>query len=95
MNPVVGLDVSKGESHVQAFLNKGKAYRKSFSVKHTLDGLNSLLDFLQEVTKVSGGLKPSVIFESTGSYHSPIVQFLDEQDYVYIMVNPLVSHRSR
>ncbi|MFS1515439.1 IS110 family transposase [Bacillus sp. SCS-151] len=95
MNPVVGLDVSKGESHVQAFLNKGKAYRKSFSVKHTLDGLNSLLDFLEEVTKVSGGLKPSVIFESTGSYHSPVVQFLDEQDYVYIMVNPLVSHRSR
>ncbi|MFY4777459.1 IS110 family transposase [Metabacillus sp. RGM 3146] len=95
MNPVIGLDVSKGESQVQAFLDKGKPYRKSFSVKHTLDGLDSLLVFLKEVTKASDGMKPSVILESTGSYHSPVVQFLDEQDYVYIMVNPLVSHRSR
>jgi transposase len=27
MNPVIGLDVSKGESQVQAFLDKGKPYR--------------------------------------------------------------------
>lgn len=36
MNPVVGLDISKGESQVQAFLDKGKPYRKSFKVSHTL-----------------------------------------------------------
>jgi transposase len=46
MNPVVGLDVSKGESQVQAFLDKGKPYRKSFSVMHTLDGLDRLLEFI-------------------------------------------------
>jgi transposase len=34
MNPVIGLDVSKGESQVQAFLDKGKQYRKSFSITH-------------------------------------------------------------
>jgi transposase len=50
MNLVVGLDVSKGESQVQAFLDKGKPYRKSFSVMHTLDGLDHLLEFLVEVT---------------------------------------------
>jgi transposase len=33
MNLVVGLDVSKGESQVQAFLDKEKPYPKSFSVK--------------------------------------------------------------
>jgi hypothetical protein len=27
MNPVIGLDVSKGESQVQAFLDKGNASR--------------------------------------------------------------------
>jgi hypothetical protein len=32
MNPVVGLDVSKGESEVQTFLDKGKPYGKSFSI---------------------------------------------------------------
>lgn len=39
MNPVVGLDVSKGESQVQGFLEKGKPYRKNFKVKHVLEGL--------------------------------------------------------
>ena len=39
MNPVIGLDVSKGESKVQAFIDKGKPYRKSFKVSHTIEGL--------------------------------------------------------
>jgi transposase len=30
MNPVVGLDVSKGESQVQAYLDKRKPYKKGF-----------------------------------------------------------------
>ena len=28
MNPVIGLDVAKGESQVQAFLDKKKPYKK-------------------------------------------------------------------
>jgi len=35
MNPVVGLDVAKGESQVQAFLDKSEPFGKSFSMKHT------------------------------------------------------------
>ena len=53
MNPVIGLDVSKGESQVQAFLDKGKPYRKSFSINHDLEGLENLLEFLQEVERSS------------------------------------------
>jgi transposase len=44
MNPVIGLDVSKGESEVQAFLDKGKPYGKSFSINHDLNGLGKLLE---------------------------------------------------
>jgi transposase len=65
MNPVVGLDVSKGESQVQAFLEKGKPYRKSFKVPHTIEGLDLLVEFLEEI-KIETGKKPSVILESTG-----------------------------
>lgn len=54
MNPVVGLDVSKGESQVQAFLDKGKPYRQSFKVSHTVEGLRSLVVFLEEVKNESG-----------------------------------------
>nr|WP_157801023.1 hypothetical protein [Bacillus solitudinis] len=43
MNPVIGLDVSKGESQIQAFLDKGKPYRKSSKVSHTLEGLDYLV----------------------------------------------------
>ncbi|MDF2649933.1 MAG: hypothetical protein K0Q73_5738 [Paenibacillus sp.] len=30
MNPVIGLDVSKGESHAQAFLDRGVPHGKIF-----------------------------------------------------------------
>ncbi|MCM3358043.1 IS110 family transposase [Psychrobacillus sp. MER TA 171] len=95
MNPVVGLDVAKGESQVQAFLDKGKPYRKSFSIPHNLEGLKAFLDFLQEIEIASGGYQPSVVLESTGHYHTPVIQFLEEQNYVYIVINPLISHRAK
>ena len=46
MNPVIGLDVSKGESQVQAFLDKGKPYRKSFSIKHNTAGLRFIWRYM-------------------------------------------------
>ena len=45
MNPVIGLDVAKGESQVQAYLEKKKPYKKSFKVAHALDGLDSFIRF--------------------------------------------------
>jgi transposase len=94
MNPVVGLDISKGESEVQAFLDKGKPYRKSFSIKHDLDGLGSLLEFLEGL-KDKTGIKPPVVLESTGHYHVPVVKFLEEHQYLLIIVNPLISNRAK
>jgi transposase len=95
MNPVIGLDVAKGESQVQAFLDKRKPYRKSFSVLHNVEELNNIfLVFLKEV-EILAGKKPSVVLESTGHYQTPIVQFLEENQYVYIIVNPLISHRAK
>ncbi|WP_257000191.1 hypothetical protein [Neobacillus jeddahensis] len=35
MKFIIGLDVSKGESQVQAFVDKGNRYRKSFKVSQT------------------------------------------------------------
>jgi transposase len=53
----------KGESQIQAFLDKGKPYRKSFSIKQNLEGLGNLLEFLQEVEKAASGKPPSVVLE--------------------------------
>lgn len=94
MNPVVGLDVSKGESQVQAFLDKGKPYGKGFKILHTLEGLHSLVEFLEEV-KNKTGIQPPVVMESTGHYHSPIVHYLEDRHYLLIIVNPLISYRAK
>ncbi len=92
MNPVVGLDVAKGESQVQAFLDKRKPYRKSFSILHNVEEFNTIfLKFLKEVETL-GGKKPTVILESTGHYHTPVVQL---HQYVYIIVNPLIAYRAK
>lgn len=94
MNPVVGLDVAKGESQVQAFLDKKQPYKKGFKVAHTLEGLASLLDFSREVENVSGE-RPPIVLESTGHYHTPVIQYFEDRGYLLIIVNPLISYRAK
>ena len=94
MNPVIGLDVAKGESQVQAYLERKKPYKKSFKVKHDLDGLASLLDFIKEVEDISGE-RPPLVMESTGHYHTPVVQYFEDKGYLIIIVNPLISYKAK
>ncbi|KAA0564626.1 IS110 family transposase [Bacillus sp. CH30_1T] len=94
MNPVVGLDFSKGESQVQVFLDKGKPHRKSFSLPHTVEGLDCLVAYLEEI-RVLRGIRPPIVLESTGHYHLPVVQYLEERDILLIIINPLVSYRAK
>ena len=94
MNPVVGLDVSKGESHAQAFLDRGVPHGKIFRFKHDLEGLASFLRYIRGI-EAAAGIRPSIVMEATGHYHSPVVQFLDEQQYLYIVINPLISHNAK
>ncbi len=83
MNPVVGLDVAKGESQVHVFLDQSKPYGKSFSMKHIKEELDHFLDFLKEIEEVTGQM-PMIILESTGHYHSPVIQYSEEQGILYL-----------
>ncbi|MEK3886322.1 IS110 family transposase [Bacillus sp. FSL K6-3431] len=94
MNPVIGLDVAKGESQVQAYLERKKPYKKSFKVRHDLDGLASLLDFIKEVEDISGE-RPPLVMESTGHYHALVYQYFEEKGYLIIIVNPLISYKAK
>jgi transposase len=94
MNPVVGLDISKGESQVQAFLEKGKPFCKNFSIPHTLEGLGLLVEFLEEVKRETGQ-KPPVILEATGHYQAPVVHYLEQRDFLLIIINPLISYKAK
>ncbi|MDQ0497112.1 IS110 family transposase [Paenibacillus brasilensis] len=44
MKPVIGLDISKAESHGQAFLDRGKPHGRGFCFTHTVEGLAILLE---------------------------------------------------
>ena len=94
MSPVVGLDVAKGESQVQAFLDKSKPFGKSFSMKHTREELHHFIGFLKEIEEMTGQM-PMVILESTGHYHSPVVQYMEEHDVLYILLNPIISYQAK
>ncbi|MFS0781464.1 IS110 family transposase [Bacillus sp. 1P06AnD] len=83
MNPVIGLDVAKGASQVQAFLEKKKPYKKSFKVAHTLDGLQELHTFIKAVEEQSGS-QPPIVLESTGHYHLPVVQYFEKREYLLV-----------
>lgn len=94
MNPVVGLDVAKGESQIQGFLDKKKPYKASFKVPHTLEGLDKLRHFLIDIEN-NTGVRPPVVLESTGHYHTPVVQYLEKKGYLTIIVNPLISYKAK
>ncbi|RST56899.1 IS110 family transposase, partial [Siminovitchia terrae] len=90
----IGLDVAKGESQVQAYLDKKKPYKKSFKVQHNLEGLASLLDFIKGLEDAAGE-RPQIILESTGHYHKPVVQYFEDKGYLIIIVNPLISYKAK
>lgn len=94
MNPVIGLDVAKGESQVQAFLDKKIPLKKSFKFKHNNEGLGVFNAFYEDV-KHTAEADPVVIFESTGHYHEPILQFLEERRITYYLINPVVSYETK
>ncbi|SFM43913.1 Transposase, partial [Paenibacillus sp. 1_12] len=94
MNPVIGLDVSKGESHAKAFADRGTPHGKIFRFKHDLDGLASFLRYAQNLESFTGK-RATVVLEATGHYHSPVVQFLDEHQFLHIVINPLLSHQAK
>ena len=54
MNPVIGLDVSKGESHAQAFSDRGVPHGKIFRFEHDLEGLASFLSFVKDLESFTG-----------------------------------------
>jgi len=94
MNPVIGLDVAKGESQVQAFLQRKQTCKESFKFNHDLPGLHTFHHFYEEVENISGQ-PPAIIFESTGHYHEPVLQFLENKGISYYLINPMVSFEAR
>lgn len=54
MNPIVGVDVAKGESQTQAFTSKGEPFGKSEKVSHSLQGLDRFDQVLSQLKEKTG-----------------------------------------
>ncbi len=94
MTPVVGLDVAKGATEGQAFLDKGRPYGPHFRIEHTMEGFAQFHARLQELARAAG-CPPTMVLESTGPYHAPVVRFLVDYGYAYVLLNPLIPHQAK
>ncbi|RED57949.1 hypothetical protein DFP98_13546 [Cohnella phaseoli] len=75
MKPVIGIDVAKGMSVVQAFLRRNAPHGRDERIMHTPKGVERL-HVLASLLETKTGIRPSVILEPTGHYHRVLVAYL-------------------
>ena len=92
--PCIAIDVSKGESHVEAYLSFNKLFRKAKKIKHDAEGFNYILDVVKKIEEKVNE-KPVILFEATGVYHKALEFFVSEQGLEYFVINPLHSAKFR
>lgn len=90
----ISLDVSKGSSFYQGFKGLDEQITKPKKIEHNLEGFKELLN-LKEKIKKQYNEDCVVIFESTGIYHKPLQTYLDEHDFKYTIISPLLSAKVR
>ncbi|MGE5701597.1 MAG: IS110 family transposase [Clostridia bacterium] len=94
MEPVVGLDVSKGASVIQAFVKRNEVFGKAETILHRGEGFERLRERLTELRERTGE-EPVVILEATGHYHRGVVAFLSRNEIEHFIINPLQSKRAK
>ena len=90
----ISLDVSKGSSFYQGFKGFDEPITKPKKIEHNLEGFKELLK-LKERIKKEYDSDCIVVFESTGVYHRPLQTYLDEHDFKYTIISPLLSAKVR
>lgn len=90
----ISLDVSKGSSFYQGFKGLDEPITKPKKIEHNLEGFKELLN-LKEKIKKQYNEDCVVIFESTGIYHKSLQTYLDEHDFKYTIISPLLSAKVR
>lgn len=92
--PCVALDVSKGSSHYQGWINEDKKLGTPKKIEHNQEGFQEILAKAKELEGITNE-KPIVVFEATGVYHRTLQHFLEENGMDYIIVSPLASAKVR
>lgn len=90
----ISLDVSKGSSFYQVFSELDNPIAKAKKIEHDLNGFSELLKWKEKI-KNEYDSDVTVIFESTGVYHKALQTYLDEHDFKYTIISPLLSAKVR
>jgi transposase len=90
----ITIDVSKNKSHIQGFKSLNEPISKAFEISHDLEGFRQIFELSQNLLGKEE-IKPEVIFEATGIYHRGLQSFIEQNDLVYYIVNPLQSAKCR
>lgn len=90
----ISLDVSKGSSFYQGFIGLDEPITKPKRIEHNLEGFTDLLNLRERIRKEYNE-DCVVVFESTGVYHKPLQTFLDEHNFKYAIISPLLSAKVR
>lgn len=93
-NIVVGIDVSAEFSMVAILTPNGDIYRKSFKIRHDMDGFEFLLKEIKKAEQ-EFNMKTSLFMESTGVYHLPLLHFLQSNKLEAFVINPLVTNSNK
>lgn len=92
-SPCVAVDVSKGKSCYQGFIEIDKPANKATPIEHDLEGFKSVYDLGQTLKETYSDVV--YVFESTGIYHKVLETFLMNHDEKCIILNPLEASKIR
>ncbi|GFR39545.1 hypothetical protein PRECH8_28410 [Insulibacter thermoxylanivorax] len=83
MEPVVGIDVAKKFSVVQAFTKRNEPFGKPLTLSHEEGGFEQLGELLAEL-QAKTNMTPVVVLESTGHYHRALVAYLNRSEWPHL-----------
>jgi len=92
-SPCIAVDVSKGKSYYQGFIEIDKPASKATPMMHDLEGFKSMHEIGQRLKVTHGDVV--YVFEATGIYHKALETFLMNQEEKCIILNPLEASKIR
>jgi len=93
-NPVIGIDVSADFSYAAILAPNGDIYKKSFKIKHDLNGFNHLVNEIKKVEE-EFNMKTAIFMESTGVYHLSLFHYLNNNFDNTFVINPLITKSNK
>lgn len=93
-SPVVGIDVSADFSYAAILAPNGDVYKKSFKIKHDLNGFNHLVSEIKKVEE-EFNMKTAIFMESTGVYHLSLFHYLNNNFDNTFVINPLITKSNK